>query len=148
MQRWKPRAALAVGLAVLAGASALWTRQETDRVTRANYEKLAIGMRPADVESVLGPASSSQSGYDRLDADLGRDRSRDDCAGLGFGGLVGLPFEPTDTGPRFPGLMEQQYWQGHAGWVGVLFVDGRVAGKRWLAEPTAFERIRRQWRGW
>ena len=45
------RAGLAVLIAV--GVFALWPR--TDRVTRANFDRLRIGMSRAEVEALLGP---------------------------------------------------------------------------------------------
>jgi hypothetical protein len=45
--------ALAVGLAVLAGALVLWPRP--DRITRENFDRIRKGMSRAEVEAILGP---------------------------------------------------------------------------------------------
>jgi hypothetical protein len=51
-------AGLAVVVAV--GVVVLWPRQ--DRVTRANYDRIAEGMRLAEVEVILGPAGDYRTG--------------------------------------------------------------------------------------
>jgi hypothetical protein len=61
MRRRKLLVALA-GLAVVvaAGVVVLWPRE--DRVTRANYDRVLIGMKRADVEAILGPPGDYRTG--------------------------------------------------------------------------------------
>jgi hypothetical protein len=53
MGRWKLLVVLAgVGVVLAAGTVVFWPR--ADRVTRANYDRIQIGMSWADVERILG----------------------------------------------------------------------------------------------
>jgi hypothetical protein len=54
------------GLAVVGAAGVVLLRLQEDRVTRANYDRIQIGMSRADVEAILGPPgdySTTQMAY-------------------------------------------------------------------------------------
>jgi hypothetical protein len=50
------------GLAVVVAAGVVVLRPRQDRVTRANYDRIQIGMSRADVETILGPPGDYRSG--------------------------------------------------------------------------------------
>jgi hypothetical protein len=72
------------GLAVVvaAGTVVLWPRE--DRVTRANYDRIQIGMSRVDVEAILGPPGDYRTG-------LGESDFGDDSASRWVGDPPGFP---------------------------------------------------------
>jgi hypothetical protein len=147
------------GLAVVvaAGAVALWSR--ADRVTRANYERIQIGMTRADVEAILGPPGDYRSGPGELALFEGDDGTGEN--------MIWMPDPATDIADtslnwsRMPieQLEDQRLW---ATWVSDSFginisIDGSggVVGKDGLPRRTTrgalanlLWRANRQWHRW
>jgi hypothetical protein len=53
-----------MAVVVAAGAVVLWPRE--DRVTRANYDRIQIGMNRANVEAILGPPGDYRTGLGEI----------------------------------------------------------------------------------
>jgi hypothetical protein len=89
---------------VASGTVALWPRQ--DQVTRANYNRIQIGMARAEVEAILGPPGDyagihSRLDYSRLEGDFNMlatfDRYGADRAGYweGYEAVILLKFDTS-----------------------------------------------------
>jgi hypothetical protein len=123
------------GLAVVVtvGAVVLWPR--ADRVTRANYERIQIGMTRADVEAILGPPGDYTTG------------PLTDPNGI----ELLLSLLPPASG------VESPWWAADYGTVGVWFDEGgRVVMKNYEPYSKAPQgvganllwRAKRQWHRW
>ena len=60
MRRRKLIALAGLAVLVAAGAFVLWPRP--DRITRANYDRIRMGMSRAEVEAILGPPGDYTTG--------------------------------------------------------------------------------------
>jgi hypothetical protein len=97
MRRWTLLVALA-GLAVVvaAGVVVLWPR--ADRVTRANYERIQIGMTRADVEAILGPPGDYRTGH----GEAGVNCLGEHGAVLDMQNMSWVPDDPDDLDSTLP----------------------------------------------
>jgi hypothetical protein len=105
-------------------------------LTKANWDRIVLGMTTAEVESLLGPANLSRTQADLKDLDS-----------FDLGGTAawkrGISY---DTDPR--NGYEQRYWLGEAGFATVGFYQGRVVDTSWMPRATLLQRVNRQWRKW
>jgi hypothetical protein len=136
-RRWGQVAVLVMLLALLA-AGALVLTPRADRITRANYERVQLGMSLAAVRDILGSPGDCRTGDTEPDPAPADGRPED--------------FAPTVLGHRFV-----LPWDGDRASVMVyVSPDDRVAGKRYLPARhrdhgpfgNAVWRVKCQWRRW
>jgi hypothetical protein len=146
MRRRKLLVALA-GLAVVAAAGAfvLWPR--TDRITRANYDRIRMGMSRAEVYAILGPPGDYTTQPNRRRG-LYWNPDGHKSIGVGFywmgdAGVVEMDFNPQDD----------VVWRMDFEEIGPgeRIEMSPLATLRWRVERLVDDtrwRAKRQWRKW
>jgi hypothetical protein len=142
------------GLSVVCVGGVVLLRPREDRITRANYDRIEVGMSRADVEAILGPPGDYRTGH----GETGSDRSDD---------ITWIPDPPTDdadtlanwSGIRGQSPEDARQW---AGWwnysFGVIFaideseaVELKLGGPRRMLEgqlENLLWRAKRQCQRW
>jgi hypothetical protein len=138
MRRRRLLVVLIVGLGLLVAAGAFVLRPRSDpgwRITKANYDRVVVGMSWAQVEGILGPPGdySTYKG-DRVYPALPR------------------PPHVVVRGPRYIGNDDQGEWVSDSAIINIGFGSaGAVSGKRMKMIDhgplgNLYWRVKRQWR--
>jgi hypothetical protein len=148
------------GLAALAGAAALALWPRADRVTRANFDRIRVGMSRAEVEAILGPPGDYRTGRTKEESDPLDPPCFDiDETAFNADAYYGL-------GPD--GIWDQAFWFGNEAYIIVVFKSGVVSesrdprrvgigGSKSFVRTVKLEqgplenllwRAKRQWRKW